>query len=75
MSQFRFLAAVAVGLFTTMTASLMLAPLLVAIATEFDTSVAVAGLISSPPPHLRRGPCPRCPWGPCPTPSAGGRWP
>ena len=47
MSQFRFLAAVAVGLFTTMTASLMLAPLLVAIATEFDTSVAVAGQLAT----------------------------
>lgn len=47
MNQFRFLAAVAVGLFTTMTASLMLAPLLVAIATEFDTSVAVAGQLAT----------------------------
>ena len=47
MSRFRFLAAVAVGLFTTMTASLMLAPLLVAIATEFDTSVAVAGQLAT----------------------------
>ena len=47
MNQFRFLAAVAVGLFTTMTASLMLAPLLVNIATEFDTSVAVAGQLAT----------------------------
>ena len=47
MNQFRFLAAVAVGLFTSMTASLMLAPLLVAIATEFDTSVAVAGQLAT----------------------------
>ncbi len=47
MNQFRFLAAVAVGLFTTMTASLMLVPLLVAIATEFDTSVAVAGQLAT----------------------------
>ncbi|MCI0788078.1 MAG: MFS transporter [Chloroflexi bacterium] len=47
MSQFRFLAAVAVGLFVTMSASLMLAPLLVAIAAEFDTSVAVAGQLAT----------------------------
>ena len=47
MSRFRFLAAVAVGLFTAMTTSLMLAPLLVAIATEFDTSVAVAGQLAT----------------------------
>ena len=47
MSQFRFLAAVAVGLFVTMSASLMLAPLLVAIAAEFDTSVAVAGQLTT----------------------------
>ncbi len=47
MNQFRFLAAVAVGLFTTMTASLMLVPLLVSIATEFDTSVAVAGQLAT----------------------------
>ena len=37
----------AVGLFTAMTTSLMLAPLLVAIATEFDTSVAVAGQLAT----------------------------
>ncbi|MCH7843036.1 MAG: MFS transporter, partial [Chloroflexi bacterium] len=47
MNQFRFLAAVAVGLFVTMSASLMLAPLLVAIAAEFDTSVAVAGQLAT----------------------------
>ena len=47
MNRFRFLAAVAVGLFATMSASLMLAPLLVAIATEFDTSVAVAGQLAT----------------------------
>ena len=47
MNQFRFLAAVAVGLFTTMTASLMLAPLLVAIATEFDTFEEVAGQLAT----------------------------
>ena len=47
MNQFRFLAAVAVGLFFTMAASLMLAPLLVAIAAEFDTSVAVAGQLAT----------------------------
>ncbi|MCH8988419.1 MAG: MFS transporter [Chloroflexi bacterium] len=47
MSQFRFLAAVAVGLFVTMSASLMLAPLLVDLATEFDTSVAVTGQLAT----------------------------
>ncbi len=47
MSQHRFLAAVAVGLLATMTASLMLAPLIVAIAAEFDTSVAVAGQLAT----------------------------
>ena len=47
MNQFRFLAAVAVGLFLTMSASLMLAPLLVDLATEFDTSVAVAGQLAT----------------------------
>jgi len=47
MNRFRFLAAVAVGLFFTMSASLMLAPLLVAIAAEFDTSVAVAGQLAT----------------------------
>ncbi|PKB71177.1 MAG: hypothetical protein BZY87_06825 [SAR202 cluster bacterium Io17-Chloro-G6] len=47
MSQVRFLVSIAVGLFTTMTASLMLAPLLVAIAIEFDTSVAVAGQLAT----------------------------
>ena len=47
MNQLRFLAAVAVGLFATMTASLMLVPLLVAIATEFDTSVAVTGQLAT----------------------------
>ena len=47
MNQFRFLAAVAVGLFFTMSASLMLAPLLVDLATEFDTSVAVTGQLAT----------------------------
>ena len=47
MSQHRFLAAVALGLFATQIASLMLAPLLVAMATEFDTSVAVAGQLAT----------------------------
>ena len=43
MIQRRFLAAVALGMFGTQSASLMLAPLLVAMATEFNTSVTVAG--------------------------------
>ncbi len=47
MSQHRFLAAVAVGMFVTQSASLMLAPLLAAMATEFDTSVAVAGQLAT----------------------------
>ena len=47
MSQRRFLAAVAVGMFVAQSASLMLAPLLVAMATEFDTSVAVAGQLAT----------------------------
>ena len=47
MSQRRFLAAVAIGLFATMGASVMLAPLLVAMATEFDTSVAVTGQLAT----------------------------
>ena len=47
MSQFRFLAAVALGMFFSQSASLMLAPLLVAMANEFDTSVAVAGQLAT----------------------------
>ena len=47
MSQHRFLAAVAAGMFAAQLASLMLAPLLVAVATEFDTSVAVAGQLAT----------------------------
>jgi DHA1 family bicyclomycin/chloramphenicol resistance-like MFS transporter len=47
MKQARFLAAVAVGLFAAQSASFMLAPLLVAIATEFDTSVAVTGQLAT----------------------------
>jgi len=43
MIQRRFLAAVALGMFGTQSASLMLAPLLVVMATEFNTSVTVAG--------------------------------
>ena len=43
MIQRRFLAAVALGMFGTQSASFMLAPLLVAMATEFNTSVKVAG--------------------------------
>ncbi len=47
MSQHRLLAAVALGMFVTQIASLMLAPLLVSMATEFDTSVAVAGQLAT----------------------------
>ena len=47
MSQHRFLAAVAVGLLATQSAAMMLAPLLVAIAVQFDTSVAVAGQLAT----------------------------
>ena len=47
MSQRRFIAAVAVGLLFTQSANLMLAPLLVAMAREFDTSVAVAGQLAT----------------------------
>ncbi|MCI0829439.1 MAG: MFS transporter [Chloroflexi bacterium] len=47
MKQARFLAAVAVGLFATQSSGFMLAPLLVAVATEFDTSVAVAGQLAT----------------------------
>jgi predicted MFS family arabinose efflux permease len=47
MSQHRFVAAVALGMFVTQSASLMLAPLLAAMATEFNTSVAVAGQLAT----------------------------
>ena len=47
MNQRRFLAAVAVGLFATQSASFMLAPLLVSMAAEFETSVAVAGQLAT----------------------------
>ena len=47
MSQRRFIAAVAVGLLFTQSANLMLAPLLVDMATAFDTSVAVAGQLAT----------------------------
>ena len=47
MRQRRFLTAVALGMFFTQSASLMLAPLLVAMANEFDTSVAVAGQLAT----------------------------
>ena len=47
MKQTRFLVSVAVALFVTQSASLMVAPLLVDIATEFDTSVAVAGQLAT----------------------------
>ena len=47
MRQRRFLTAVALGMFFTQSASLMLAPLLVAMANEFDTLVAVAGQLAT----------------------------
>ncbi len=39
-----------VATFLTMTSYLMLAPLLVELATEFHTSVAIAGQLAWPPP-------------------------
>ena len=47
MSQARFLISVALALFLTQAAQLMLVPLLVDLATEFDTSVAVAGQLAT----------------------------
>ena len=47
MNQKRFLTAVALAFFGTQSSALMLAPLLVAIASEFDTSVAVAGQVAT----------------------------
>ena len=47
MNQKRFLAAVALAFFCTQGSALMLAPLLVAIASEFETSVAVAGQVAT----------------------------
>tara|TARA_B100001167_G_scaffold154534_1_gene101836 strand:+ start:135 stop:1349 length:1215 start_codon:yes stop_codon:yes gene_type:complete len=47
MNQNRFLAAVALAFFSTQSSSLMLAPLLVDIAAEFDVSVAVAGQVGT----------------------------
>ena len=47
MSQSRFLAAVAMAFFSTQSSSLMLAPLLVDIAAEFDVSVSIAGQVAT----------------------------
>ncbi|MDA0262707.1 MAG: MFS transporter [Chloroflexi bacterium] len=47
MSQARFLISIAAALFVTQSASLMVAPLLVDIASEFNTSVAVAGQLAT----------------------------
>ena len=47
MTQVQFLVSVAVGLFSTQSASLMLGPLLIDIASEFDTSVSVAGQLAT----------------------------
>ncbi len=47
MSQRRFIVAVALSLPFTQSANLMLAPLLVAMTIEFDTSVAVAGQLAT----------------------------
>ena len=47
MNQNRFLVAVALAFFSTQSSSLMLAPLLVDIAAEFDVSVAVAGQVGT----------------------------
>jgi DHA1 family inner membrane transport protein len=47
MNQNRFLAAVALAFFSTQSSSLMLAPLLVDFAAEFDVSVSVAGQVAT----------------------------
>ena len=47
MSQARFLISVALALFLTQAAQLMLVPLLVDLAAEFDTSVAVTGQLAT----------------------------
>lgn len=47
MNQYRFLAAVAIAFLVTQTAWLMLTPLLVAMADEFNTSVAVSGQLAT----------------------------
>ena len=47
MNQNRFLVAVALAFFSTQSSSLMLAPLLVDIAAEFDLSVGVAGQLGT----------------------------
>jgi predicted MFS family arabinose efflux permease len=47
MSQNRFLAAVAMAFFSTQSSSLMLAPLLVDIAAEFDVSVSISGQVAT----------------------------
>ena len=47
MNQNRFLAAVAMAFFSTQSSSLMLAPLLVDIAAEFDVSVSIAGQVAT----------------------------
>jgi predicted MFS family arabinose efflux permease len=47
MNQNRFLAGVAMAFFATQGSALMLAPLLVAIAADFETSVAVAGQVAT----------------------------
>ena len=47
MNEKRFLTAVALTFFFTQSSALMLAPLLVDIAAEFDTSVAVAGQVAT----------------------------
>ena len=47
MNQNRFLAAVAMAFFSTQSSSLMLAPLLVDFAAEFDVSVSVAGQVAT----------------------------
>ena len=46
-NQTRFMVSVGLGLFATMSTSLMLAPLLVAMAADFDTSVSVAGQLNT----------------------------
>ena len=47
LKQSRFLVITGIGMFLTQIVSLMLAPLLVALATEFDVSVAAAGQLAA----------------------------
>ena len=54
LKQSRFLVITGIGMFLTQIVSLMLAPLLVALATEFDVSVASAGQLAASSGYIRR---------------------